>query len=165
MQKKYFNFIFCLVFVGAFNASADTTYTTSHGDVFTEVQFAEFGQAWRDPRGNIWSGNIGNYTNTITNSAATHACEKIGGRLPSLEEVRALAQYFHTGSQGWLNDQEVADYRALFPSFLSSSGFSYLFWTATLLGTERARISRGLIDPYGDAGNTIQSLAVFCVGR
>ncbi len=120
-------------------AHADTTYTTSKGAVFTQMQGpGGFGKAWKDPSGTIWSAYQGDYANNaikpdqnnvVVDSPATEACAKIGGSLPTAQQYEKLASYFDLDSNNNLTDQGRKDLYAIFPDmqnrwFWSSSVYS-----------------------------------------
>jgi hypothetical protein len=87
-----------IVLLAASASSASTTYTTSRGAVFTQVE-----KGWQDPSGMIWGANQGSFTNvslkpdqngTITDSPATETCAKIGGLLPTEKDFERFSSYF-----------------------------------------------------------------------
>ena len=67
--------------------SAPVTKTTSVGAQFTrEDNLPDFGEAWEDPKGNIWSAGIKDKDGNLirmTQSEAKEFCEAIGEQLPS----------------------------------------------------------------------------------
>jgi hypothetical protein len=166
-------FLFLLAIApGAVNAE-DGTYRTSRGVVFARGSLGGV-EAWRTPDGKTWSANIGQFSNRgrvsgeglVTDSPATQACARLDGRLPTLAEVRFLAGYLREPGalpSAPLAQEDMTDYRTLFPSFSLSNGFSMRFWTADAAGPGSARMSLGLVDPYGDTVRMDSRLSVFCV--
>jgi hypothetical protein len=151
----------------------DGTYRTLRGYVFTRASLGGI-DAWRTRDGKTWSARVGEFPNAgevssagmITHSPATQACAGLGGRLPSLAEVQLLAGYFrepNASPSTPLTTGDAGDYHALFPTFSYPSGFSRKFWTTDAVGPGSARVSLGLVDPYGDSVNASLSLSVFCV--
>jgi hypothetical protein len=141
-------------------------YRTSEGAVFTRVSFKQFGSAWRDPEGNIWSANLGRFnflpdaqeTPGKPHSAAMVACEKIGGRLPSLDEYKKLLAYF------LIEQPEVwsRDLQTLFPDWgILPLNRGEWFWAYSDAG---GRLVIGT-DTYGDIGYRSLELSVRCIGR
>jgi hypothetical protein len=116
-------------------ASAEVTYKTSLGFVFTQVQGpGEFRNAWRDPSGAIWSTNIGTYANwaikpdvnnVVVDSYATEACASIGGLLPSEGDYQNLMSYFEKPDGRFVSGQGAKDWVAIFPDMKVESDF----WT------------------------------------
>jgi hypothetical protein len=114
-------------------------FKTSTGAVFTYVKGPDnFGMAWRDPDGNLWSESQGDFDNLpikpdngyqIVDSAATRACAKIGGALPSSLEFTRLASFFERDETQTLTLQGLRDWATLFPNphgeYLWSSTESY----------------------------------------
>lgn len=117
------------------------TYTThdSQGNplgVFTRVQGpGGFGPAWKDPSGVIWSTNQGQFSmeplspdvnGIVVDSAATRACAKIGGVLPTAETWRKLASFFELNQKQEFTPQGMKDWYAVFPDMKG-----YWFWSST----------------------------------
>lgn len=128
-------------------AATDVTYTThdSKGNpiaVFTQVQGpGNFGLAWKDPNGSIWSAYLGDYANTaiqpdqgglIVDSAATEACSKIGGVLPTADDYEKFASYFDRDAKTLITDQGKKDLFAVFPDMLDSKESPRWFWSSSV---------------------------------
>jgi hypothetical protein len=131
------------------SARADVTYTTSTGAVFKQVTVEGFGSAWRDPAGKTWSSYQGEFTNTalrpdwfgiVRHSEATLACQKIGGRLPSLHDYRKLMSHFEAktikvkGAKISIpTESAVADFLTIFPDAINPTTDALrTFWTTTV---------------------------------
>ncbi len=76
------------------------TCGTSTGYAYTKVYWENAGEAWQGPDNTIWSNFRGLYTNngtdhdnTVVESEATKACERIGGYLPCLAAFKAGEKY------------------------------------------------------------------------
>jgi hypothetical protein len=130
-----------MAMVGIFvvsTAHADTTYTTSKGAVFTQVQGpGSFENAWKDPSGTIWSSYQGDFANNaikpdqnnvVVDSPATEACAKIGGALPTAQQYEMLDSYFDRDSNNYLTDQGRKDLYAIFPDMQN-----HWFWTSSVV--------------------------------
>jgi hypothetical protein len=124
---------------------ASTTYVTSTGAVFTQVQGpGSFGLAWQDPSGMIWSTNQGNYGNwaitpdqngVAVDSPATVVCARLGGTLPIAKDYKKLASYFESRSPGLFTTQGQKDFDALFPDQQSRT-----YWTASIVDADTANV-------------------------
>jgi hypothetical protein len=110
------------------------------GAVFAFVQGpGSFGKAWKDQNGKIWSSDQGT---AETESAASDACNKIGGRLPTKKEYNSLNDLIQpTGRvsagvggfldhEGWPTAvqtvQGLEDLETLFPESTSRA-----YWTSS----------------------------------
>jgi hypothetical protein len=115
-------------------------YRTSTGAVFETVSRAGWAKAVKGPDGTIWSEYQGDFSNTgtdkdgiVTDSAATRACAKIGGTVPTKQDFEKLKASFELDGSGHLTDQGRKDLYTMFPDmkgrwFWSSSvhpNFSY----------------------------------------
>lgn len=160
MKFVFYVLGFCLLGTLA-SANESTSYTTRSGHVFTRVMNDPFGIAWQAPDGSVWSQYQGLYSNQgnpgsvlnengdrlMLNSDATKACERIGGKLPLLEEYQTLTDYF----------MDRDDFLAIFPFPQEKN----MFWTAN----ERSGFARYVklpLDPFGDAQMTEKKLSVMC---
>lgn len=94
-----------------------------------------FGAGWMDPSKVIWSKYQGDYANeslapdvngVIVSSAATKACEAVGGILPTAETYYNLASYFELDESQRLTAQGLKDWYALFPDMKG-----HWFWSST----------------------------------
>jgi hypothetical protein len=128
-------------------AFAGTTYTTSTGAVFTQVQGpGNFGKAWKDPDGTLWSSYQGMYANNavkpdqndvVVDSPATEACANIGGLLPTAQQYEKLATYFNRDLSNLIfftfTDQGRKDLYAIFPDMenLTLNRINY-FWSSSV---------------------------------
>ena len=163
-----------LALTNGFFALAEDTYRTARGYTFTKVMDGPMAPAWRSPDGKVWSANQGRFSNAgsvsedeqlVIDSPATEACARIGGRLPRLAEFKALAKYFFVTRPGNAptTDPNFLDYKYLFPDFLYPTGYSMPLWTADAAGSYFARLTTGLVDPYGDGARSDELLSVCCV--
>lgn len=117
-------------------AYAAETYTTSTGAVFTQLQGpGNFGNAWKDPSGMLWSLNQGKFendqndANNLNNPPlldASQACAKIGGVLPTLNDYRKLMSYFELDENQQFTKQGLKDLKAIFPDIQSD-----VWWTSS----------------------------------
>lgn len=110
------------------------SYRTSTGAVFSRIEHGRFGKAVVAPDGMIWSKYLGNFSNhgldkdgIVTDSAATRACDKIKGNLPTKENFEKLKIYFELDSDGYLTVQGRKDLHKVFPYMKDR-----WFWSATL---------------------------------
>ena len=134
---------------------------TLAGSMLKRAQLKGFGTAWVTPEGIAWSSYQGLHSNAGTasgdimlNSPATQACEAMGGRLPTIEDYRALMKHFRKPNGG--NDLDS------FKVF--SNDMIQVYWTATAHTSFFARIVKGM-DDFGDLAPTTSRLhAVRCVG-
>jgi hypothetical protein len=69
---------------------------TSKGKIFERVSRSDFGEAWRDSTGVIWSDLLGEASNDgpiqsllVVNSEATRICSSAGGTLPTRAEFES----------------------------------------------------------------------------
>lgn len=126
--------------VSTAHADETNTYTTSKGAVFTKVQGpGNFGQAWKDPSGTIWSSYQGDYADNaikpdqngvVVDSPATEACAKIGGTLPTVQQYENLTSYFDIDSStDSLTSQGIKDLQTIFP-YMQGGRF---FWSQSVI--------------------------------
>jgi len=74
--------------VGA--AHADSVFKTSAGVVFSEIQDADFGQAWKDGNtGTVWSNR---FPNPLGYNDAVKACSDLHAELPNASDFAAGTQ-------------------------------------------------------------------------
>lgn len=146
----------------------DNMYRTSTGAVFEAVSRKGFGNAVKGPDGTIWSKNQGDFSNTgtneggiVTDSAATRACAKIGGTLPTKQAFEKLKNSFELDKDGYLTDQGRKDLYAVFPDMKDE-----WLWTSTVYPESSDK-------DYYFLGNTgafpttvhVSVLSVCCVAR
>jgi hypothetical protein len=99
-------------------AQSEETYTTCAGPswgVFTKIVHPRLGSVWKDPRGVIWSTYQGQFPmapNGENTPTAIDVCNKLGATLPTIEDYRHLAWYFHPDSD---IHQCNVDFKYLFP--------------------------------------------------
>ena len=137
---------------------AGESFTTSIGAVFTQVEDADFGTAWRAPDGLLWSAYQGDFSNegwsfggdlhnwetsptyaVRTWSAATKACARIGGNLPTVpdfERLKAFFEYSDKWNPPTFSAQGASDFKRLYPwkdaqVFWTSSVFPGHSWGAS----------------------------------
>jgi len=127
---KNWSWILSALVLTAGAAHADTTYKTSTGAIFTQVNLPS-GPAWKDPSGRTWSMSQGKFANNaiktdtdkfVVDSPAVEACAKIGEKLPTLDDYQTLSSYFD-----WEGPQGKKDLFALFPDMKGHE-----FWTSSL---------------------------------
>ena len=166
---KLFNFFLGFYLIIGFQAKAAeiTTYKTHTGQIFEKVANDRFGVAWKAPDGSVWSQYQGAFANSgalgkvtyengdavILSSAATEACARIGGTLPSLVQFQVLASYFG-------GDDVKADFEAIFPLPVLEPRF----WTSNGLPSALGFMRYAIMpwDPYGDATDSNKQLSVMC---
>ena len=158
--------------VASFRAYGSPTYVTEKGFTFTQVEDSKFGVAWRAPDGTLWSlyqgvsNNIGEVVGIdvasgkdglVIDSPAVQLCEKIGGKLPTIEQYKVLVEYFLRSK----------DYHVLFPAPTPTPGLVILFnWSSSSPGGDvGARTVRTLpyLDAFGDVKYLNRVLMVQCV--
>lgn len=136
MNKLSGLIVILLTFFSSICFASSVTYETSTGAIFTQVDSPIFGTSWMDPDGTVWSPVIGRFLNQpqaisndeITDSQAVNACQKLGARLPTLDDFRRLAAYFDRTSDGVLiTDKGRVDLFVLFPEVERGS-----FWASTI---------------------------------
>jgi hypothetical protein len=179
-MKYIFIFALSLVSWSAFSASSAETYVTNRGVVFTRVSHAQFGPAWQAPDGTVWSSCLGQFTNLgdepagspyVTHSAATNACEKIGGQLPSLSDYIDLVSLFCDSPNDLisLTPQDAQDFSHLFADCPSADYMPLMFWTDTAFKDATAARFFGNadfpMDTFGDYEPGSSSLSVRCLGH
>jgi len=171
--------VFSLTLCATVNGWANTTYTTSTGAVFTQVQGpGSFGVGWKDPNGLIWSAYQGDYNNIVANpdqnygtanTPATEACVKIGGLLPTRNDYVNLLSYFdrYFSTSGMLlTEQGRTDLYALFPEmsgrdFWTSSGWNNSYCAERFNGVY-GYVTGGSGDPDNIAYRSLK-LGIKCV--
>jgi hypothetical protein len=171
--------LFCIpAMIAMKSARAESTYTTNRDVIFTRVEYAKFGLAWKAPNGSIWSADQGKFTNKgkdndlvnhlVRHSEATDACERIGGSLPTQKDFGELFSRFVVGGTFPLNLRDVMDLITLFPDLASKGvgiglGWSW-FWTSTITLEGFPHTIRGYLS-YTEPAQEFNELHVRCIGR
>lgn len=112
-------------------------YRTSTGSVFNRVWHAKLGWGWKTPDGKLWSSSQGRLHNlgtpndhgVVIGSEAADACDRIDGRLPTLEDYEKLFSHFeHTLEANLLTltQRGFRELLVLFPEVRQAG-----LWTAT----------------------------------
>lgn len=131
----------CLISLSGQNGFAADSYTTSTGAVFTHINGPEnFGSAWRDPSGTLWSSNQGHAMNLerangFPQISADALCKKIDGKVPTLEDYLRLKTYFETNDKGLFTSRGQQDFYAIFPD-----SYNETFWSRTMVPPPIAEI-------------------------
>jgi hypothetical protein len=91
---------------------------TSEDFTFTRVTDKEFGNAWKDPSGLIWSDESHITFRRKTFLEATDECDRMGGRLPTINELfstmdenggREVLPFYDNNSALWSSTHDVRD--------------------------------------------------------
>ena len=151
------------------------TFKTNRGVVFEKVEFRGFGPSWRTPDGRVWSRHIGNFSNIgtldasrrIVGSAATKACQRHGGHLPTVQDFQHLYQFFHLEDAGIVTKKDWEDFLTLFGGSWERPGDIPLFWTASGYTWSATRTRSIAWWPHGkfDPVREEKELAVRCVSE
>jgi hypothetical protein len=142
-----------------------STYRTIQGFTLTCVDSGKFGIGWQTPQGDIWGEALCDKTyeslyqniprkianGEITESDATQACEKQGGKLPTTAQYVELKRLFGDSRVGYetLSPRVYVDMVNAFPDF--EGNFATGFWTSTLDSKNPDINDEGLRAYYFDA--------------
>lgn len=145
------------------------SFRTSTGAVFQIVSREGFGRAIKAPDGTIWSEYQGNFDNIgkdkdgiVTDSAATRACAKIGGSLPTKQDFEKLKANFDLDQNGYLTQQGRKDMNKVFPDMKDR-----FFWSSSVhpYGANYASFFNGYDGAFGYVSRSYNDGSVRCVGR
>ncbi len=141
------------------------------------IQDPRFGKAYKSPDGFIWSQYQGRFTNDgtvstpnnqlgttgiVTDSAATRACAKIGGVLPTVEDFKKFLSYFALNGTGEFSFEAEEHYFELFPELQNAD-----IWTSNFTNHGFGEYYTTVFTAQGkfEARANTQSLPVICVRR